>query len=68
MLDEPTSAIDKESARSIIATLNRLKNNLTIVIVAHNIDSTYDIDNIITIDNGMIIDIFEKTVFIIRYR
>ncbi|MGI9010697.1 MAG: ABC transporter ATP-binding protein [Nitrososphaeraceae archaeon] len=61
VLDEPTSAIDAESARSIISTLNRLKKDLTIVIVAHNIDSTYDIDNIITIDNGRIIDVFERT-------
>ena len=61
ILDEPISAIDTESARSIISTLNRLKKDLTIVIVAHNIDSTYDIDNIITIDNGKIVDVFEKT-------
>ena len=61
ILDEPTSAIDVESARSIISTLNQLKKDLTIVIVAHNIDSTYDIDNIITIDKGKIVDIFERT-------
>ena len=34
VLDEPTSAIDEESARSIISTLNRLKKDLTIVIVS----------------------------------
>ena len=28
---------------------------------AHNIDSTYDIDNIIRIDNGRIVDVFERT-------
>ena len=61
ILDEPTSAIDAESARSIIETLNHLKRDLTLVIVAHNIDSTYDTDNIITIDKGKVVDIFERT-------
>jgi ABC-type multidrug transport system fused ATPase/permease subunit len=61
ILDEPTSALDPESTRSIIETLNHLKKDLTIVIVAHNINSTYDTDNIITIDKGKVIDIFERT-------
>lgn len=62
VLDEPISAVDIESRHSFIKTLNRLKKDVTIVIVAHNVDSTYGIDNIITIGNGMVIDIFEKTI------
>ena len=38
-----------------------MKRDFTLVIVAHNIDSTYDTDNIITIDKGKVVDIFERT-------
>jgi ABC-type multidrug transport system fused ATPase/permease subunit len=63
VLDEPISAVDIVSRQSIMVTLNRLKKDVTIVIVAHNIDSTYGIDNIITIDNGMVIELFERNLF-----
>ena len=35
LLDEPSSAIDPESAKSIMNTLHKLKKEMTIVLVAY---------------------------------
>ena len=61
ILDEPTTAVDIKSTHSIMDTLDRLKKDVTIVIVAHNISSTYGVDNTITIDDGVVVELFERT-------
>ena len=61
ILDEPTTAVDIKSTHSIMDTLNRLKKDVTIVIVTHNISSTYGVDNTITIDDGVVVELFERT-------
>ena len=57
---ETSSSIDQESSRAIIQTLNRLKKDITIVPVSHHVQPTYEVDNIITIDRGIVVDVFEK--------
>lgn len=59
LLDEPSSAIDPESTASILNTLNRLKKDITIVLVNHNREAIDKTDNIITIDNKRVVEIVE---------
>jgi ABC-type multidrug transport system fused ATPase/permease subunit len=61
LLDEPTSAIDTESAKHIMNTLNSLKKSMTIIIVDHSINSVVQADNIITINDGFVVDNTRKT-------
>ena len=57
--DEPSLAIDPESTASIINTLQRLKKDITIVLVNHNRQAIDKTDNIITIDNKRVVEIVE---------
>jgi ABC-type multidrug transport system fused ATPase/permease subunit len=59
LLDEPSSAIDPESTASILNTLNRLKKDITIVLVNHNREAIDKTDNIITIDNKRVAEVVE---------
>jgi ABC-type multidrug transport system fused ATPase/permease subunit len=60
LLDEPNSAIDPESAKSIMNTLHKLKKEMTIVLVAHDREAIDKVDNVITIDNGKVVEIVEN--------
>jgi hypothetical protein len=61
LLDEPTSAIDTESAKHIMNALNGLSNSMTIIIVDHSINSVVQADNIITMNDGVVVDNTRKT-------
>ena len=60
LLDEPSSAIDPESAKSVMNTLHKLKKDMTIVLVAHDREAIDKVDNVITIDNGKVVEIVEN--------
>ena len=61
LLDEPTSAIDTESAKHIMNALNGLRKSMTIIIVDHSINSVVQADNIITINDGVVVDTKRET-------
>ena len=61
LLDEPTSAIDTESAKHIMNTLNSLRKSMTIVVVDHSINSVVQADNVITINDGVVVDTKSRT-------
>ena len=61
LLDEPTSAIDTESAKHIMNALNSLRKSMTIIIVDHSINSVVQADNIITINDGVVVDTKSRT-------
>jgi ABC-type multidrug transport system fused ATPase/permease subunit len=54
ILDEPTSALDSESEQAIQDTLERLKGRLTMVIIAHRLQTIRHADKIILLDRGRI--------------
>jgi hypothetical protein len=62
LLDEPTSAIDAESSKRILNALKGLRKFMSIIIVDHSINSVDLADNVITINNGVIVDKINKTI------
>jgi len=55
LLDEPASALDPESAALILDSLYRLKDEMTIIVIAHNLKSISKEDKIIVLDDGKVI-------------
>jgi ABC-type multidrug transport system fused ATPase/permease subunit len=55
LLDEPTSALDAEAEAAIVATLKRLKSQMTIVLVGHHLRAMSEADRIVVIERGRVI-------------
>lgn len=55
LFDEATSALDNQTQSEIKATLDNLKNEYTIIIVAHRLSSIQDCDTIHVIEDGKVI-------------
>ena len=60
VIDEGTSALDKETQSRIINSLNILKNNPTIIMVAHRIEILENFDVIYELKNAHLKKIFSK--------
>jgi ABC-type multidrug transport system fused ATPase/permease subunit len=56
LLDEPGSALDSEAEASIMATLNRLKRDMTILIVGHHLKAISGVDRIVVINKGEVVE------------
>lgn len=54
VLDEATSALDVETERSILDTLEQLRQNLTIVSVAHRLSTVRRCDKLLILEGGRI--------------
>ncbi len=69
ILDEATSALDSESERRIIFNLCSLFNDKTFLLISHRLSAIKDVDEIICIDKGEIVeqgtyfDLIEKKEF-----
>lgn len=57
VLDEPTAAIDPEMETSIYKSIKNLSLDKTAIIVTHRLGITSDVDKIIVLDNGQIIEV-----------
>ena len=62
VLDEATSALDAETEATIMESLERLRGNTTIVVVAHRLSTVQRADNLIVMEKGRILAIgkFDK--------
>ena len=56
IFDEATNALDKSTENSILETIYQLKQNYTSIIVSHDKDCLKICDQILTLDNGKIIN------------
>jgi ABC-type multidrug transport system fused ATPase/permease subunit len=56
LFDEATSALDNETQRKIQDAINNLKNEYTIMIIAHRFSTILNCDKIFFIDKGKVLD------------
>jgi len=56
LLDEVTSALDRETEMNIHKSLLKLKGKITVLIVAHKLSTITDVDKILVLKNGIIIE------------
>jgi len=56
ILDEPTSALDSISEKIIQESLHKLIENKTVIIIAHRLSTIKDMDRIIVLEKGEIIE------------
>jgi ATP-binding cassette subfamily B protein len=56
VLDEATSALDTESEKLIQQALKRLMKNRTSIVIAHRLSTVAELDRIIVLDDGKIIE------------
>ena len=54
VLDEATSSLDKDTEKQILEIIKNFKNNKTIILISHDINSLKDCDKIFKITNGEI--------------
>ena len=54
VLDEATSALDSETERDVIESIERLGDQVTILIVAHRLSTVKDVDQVIYMQDGEI--------------
>jgi ATP-binding cassette, subfamily B, bacterial PglK len=54
VLDEATSALDAETEHAMTHSIQELKGNTTVIIVAHRLSTVMNADQLIYLDNGLI--------------
>ena len=52
ILDESTSALDQQTEAAIMATINSLRDQLTIIIIAHRLSTVEQCDQLFWVENG----------------
>lgn len=56
ILDDAMSAVDANTEKNIINNLNEIRDGKTTIVIAHRISQVQDLDNIIVLDQGRIVD------------
>ncbi len=54
VLDEATSALDAETEKAISETVNKLAQQVTLIVIAHRIATIKDLDRIVYLEDGQI--------------
>ena len=56
LLDEPTSALDPTTEAAIMETIKELMNGRTTLIVTHRLATIHNVDKIVVLENGRVIE------------
>lgn len=56
VMDEATSALDAESEAEIAKALNQMRGKVTVVLIAHRLNTVQHADNVFLIDQGKVLD------------
>ena len=54
IMDEGTSSLDNITEHIIMNTLNKIKKDITIILIAHRLNTVKNCDNIFVIHNGQV--------------
>ena len=54
ILDESTSALDSATEHEVMRTINQIDDKITIIIVAHRLETLRKLDRVIKLDNGKV--------------
>ena len=54
ILDEATSALDNQTEKAVMDAVNNLRKNITIIIIAHRLDTIKNCDKIFLLENGQL--------------
>ena len=57
ILDEATSALDTATEKSLISSINRLKNKMTLITITHRLSALEKCDQVIELKNGKVLPI-----------
>jgi len=57
VFDEPTSALDKETEAQVMATIDTLRNDHTILIATHNLENAINADSIVVLNKGAVAEV-----------
>jgi ATP-binding cassette, subfamily B, bacterial PglK len=55
VLDEATSALDNQTEKAVMDAVNNLSNNITIILIAHRLNTVKNCDIIYKLENGKIV-------------
>lgn len=55
MLDEATSALDNQTEQEVMAAVDSLSNELTVIMIAHRLSTLVNCDRVITLVRGSIL-------------
>lgn len=55
ILDEATSALDNQTEKAVMDAVNNLGRDITIILIAHRLNTVKDCDTIFKLDNGNIV-------------
>ena len=56
LLDEPTTALDNDTAADVMRTIERLAETHTIIMISHHLPSVVNADQIYVLDDGQIVE------------
>tara|TARA_B110000027_G_scaffold132481_1_gene158702 strand:- start:219 stop:1991 length:1773 start_codon:yes stop_codon:yes gene_type:complete len=56
ILDEATSALDNQTEQAVMDAVNNLSNNITIIMIAHRLDTVKNCDIIFKINKGQVVE------------
>jgi ABC-type multidrug transport system fused ATPase/permease subunit len=54
ILDEATSALDNQTEKAVMDAVNNLRKNITIILIAHRLDTVKNCDKIFLLENGQL--------------
>jgi ATP-binding cassette subfamily C protein len=56
VLDEATSALDVETERRILASIRKMRGEVTVMSITHRLSSVRDADRIVLLDRGVVVE------------
>jgi len=56
ILDEATSALDNETEQAVMSSINNLSKDITIILIAHRLNTVKNCDIIFKVDKGQLVD------------